>query len=60
MRIREFIRDQFKKRLDAAGCLVVYDGERRYRECVLGLAGETCLVVRFVNTLTFAARIFRP
>jgi hypothetical protein len=29
MRIRDFIRDQFKKRLDAAGCLVVYAGVRR-------------------------------
>ena len=45
MRIRDFIRDQFKKRLDAAGCLVVYDGERRYRECVLALAGESWLVI---------------
>jgi len=45
MRIREFIRDQFKRRLDAAGCLVVYDGERRYRECLLALAGETCSVI---------------
>lgn len=41
MRIRDFIRDQFKKRLDAAGCLVVDDGERRYRDCVLALVGES-------------------
>ncbi len=45
MRIRDFIRDQFKKRLAAAGCLVVYDGEGRYRDCVLALASETCPVV---------------
>ena len=45
MKIREFIRDQFKRRLDAAGCLVVYDGERRYRDCVLALAGESCSVI---------------
>ena len=45
MRIRDFVRDQLKKRLDAAGCLVAYDGERRYRECMLALAGETCSVI---------------
>ena len=45
MRVRDFIRDQFKKRLDAAGCLVVYDREGRYRECVMALASETCPVI---------------
>jgi hypothetical protein len=27
MRLRDFNREQFKKRLDATGCLVIYDGE---------------------------------
>ena len=45
MRIRDFIRDQFKKRLDAAASLVIYDGEGRYRESALALAGETCTVI---------------
>jgi len=31
MRLRDFIREQFKKRLDATGCLVIYDGEGRYQ-----------------------------
>ena len=35
MKLRNFIRDQFKRRLDAGGCLVIYDGEGRYRDSVL-------------------------
>jgi hypothetical protein len=45
MKVRDFIRDQFKKRLDAAGCLVVYDGERRYRECAAALASDACAFI---------------
>ena len=45
MKIQEFIRDQFKRRLDVGGCLVIYDGEGRYRECALALAGEACSVI---------------
>lgn len=45
MHIRDFIRDQFKKRLDASGCLVIYDPEARYRECALALIGESCSVI---------------
>ena len=45
MKIQELIRDQFKKRLEAGACLVIYDGEGRYRECALALAGEACPVI---------------
>jgi hypothetical protein len=45
MTTREFIRDLFKRRLDAAGCLVVYDRDGRYRECARALATETCPVI---------------
>jgi PglZ domain len=45
MKIREYIQDQFKKRLEASGSLVIYDGEGRYRECALALAGEMCPVI---------------
>lgn len=39
MKIREFIRDQFEKHLDAAGCLVIYGGEGRCRDCAADLDG---------------------
>jgi hypothetical protein len=42
MKIRDFIRDQFKRHMDSTGCLVVYDGEGRHRDCVLALSGEAC------------------
>ena len=45
MKIKEFIRDQFQKRLDASGCLVIYDGEGRYRECASDLAGDACAFI---------------
>ena len=32
MKLRDFIRDQFKRRLEVSGCLVIYDGEGCYRE----------------------------
>lgn len=33
MRLKDFIRDQFKRRLEERRCLVIYDAEGRYREC---------------------------
>jgi hypothetical protein len=45
MKIQEFIRDQFKRRLDAGGCLVIYDGEGRYRECASDLASDACAFI---------------
>jgi hypothetical protein len=45
MKVREFIRDQFKRRLDAGGCLVIYDGEGRYRESAADLAGDACTFI---------------
>ncbi len=45
MKLWDFIRDQFKRRLDAGGCLVIYDREGRYRDCALALAGEACSVI---------------
>lgn len=45
MKISEFIRDQFKRRLDACGCVVVYDSEGRYRDCAADLASEVCTFI---------------
>jgi hypothetical protein len=45
MKIQEFIRDQFKRRLDATGCLVIYDGEGRYRQCAADLASDACAFI---------------
>ena len=45
MKLREFIRDQFKRRLEAGGCLVIYDGEGRYRECAADLASDACAFI---------------
>jgi len=45
MKLRDFIRDQFKRRLDAGGGLVIYDGDGRYRECAADLASDTCVFV---------------
>jgi hypothetical protein len=45
MKLRDFIRDQFKRRLDAGGCLVIYDGEGRYRECAADLACDACAFI---------------
>jgi PglZ domain len=45
MKIQEFIRDQFKKRLDSGGCLVVYDAEGCYRECAADLASDACAFI---------------
>lgn len=45
MKIHEFIRDQFKRRLDAGGCLVIYDGEGRYRKSAADLAGDACTFI---------------
>ena len=45
MKIREFIRDQFRRRLDAGGCLVIYDGAGRYRECASDLASDACAFI---------------
>jgi hypothetical protein len=45
MNVRDFIRDQFKRRLNAGGCLVIYDGQGRYRECAADLASESCAFI---------------
>lgn len=46
MSIAAFIRDTvLRPRLQRAGCLVVYDAERRYRDECLALAAENLLVV---------------
>jgi len=46
MSIAEFIRESvLRPRLKEAGCLVVYDADRRYREQCLDLgAGKVCVV----------------
>jgi PglZ domain len=54
MKVREFIRDQFKRRLDAGGCLVIYDGEGRYRECAADLAGDACAFIDAGNSIITA------
>ena len=46
MKVAEFIRDSvLRPRLVSAGCLVVYDAERRYRELCTELAGDTIRVI---------------
>lgn len=45
MRITEFIREHFRRRLESAGCLVIYDKEQRYRAAARDLGGEHCTVV---------------
>ena len=45
MKLRDFIRDQFKRRLEATGCLVIYDGDGRYGECAADLAGDVCAFI---------------
>lgn len=48
MKIQEFIRDQLKKRLDATGCLVIYDSDGGYADCAAELAGRFYWGARFV------------
>ena len=45
MKLRDFIRDQFKRRLEAGGCLVIYDAEGRYRECASDLGSDICAFI---------------
>ena len=45
MTLAEFIRGELGKRLNKAGCLVVYDGEKRYRDQCLALADGKVRVV---------------
>lgn len=46
MSIAEFIRETvLRPRLEAAGCLVVYDADRRYRDLCMALAAENLRVV---------------
>src|SRR5438093_7839999 len=45
MKIREFMQEHLRKRMEGTGCLVVYDATRRYRELVLGMATSRCTVV---------------
>ncbi len=45
MKLRGFIRDQFKRRLDAGGCLVIYAGDWRCCECASDLASDVCAFI---------------
>ncbi|MCX7669338.1 MAG: PglZ domain-containing protein, partial [Anaerolineae bacterium] len=45
MSIAAFIQGEMQKRLERAGCLVVYDAERRYHALCLALASATVRVV---------------
>jgi hypothetical protein len=46
MSIREYIRDEvFAKRAADAGCLVIYDPTRRYRDIVRGMGSASCRIV---------------
>ncbi len=45
MTLAEFIRGELGKRLNKAGCLVVYDAEKRYRDQCLALASGKVRVV---------------
>lgn len=45
MKIREFLRGHFQKRLEKSGCMVFYDPEERYREVVQDLEEPGCRVI---------------
>ena len=46
MSIREYIRDEvFAKRAADAGCLIIYDPTRRYRDIVHGMESTSCRVI---------------
>ncbi len=45
MKIREFVQDHLRTKMESTGCLVIYDGDGRYRECALALVGESCSVI---------------
>lgn len=45
MKIRDYIRDSFKRRLVNSECLVLYDPDGRYREVALELENQTCRVI---------------
>lgn len=45
MKIREFLKEYFQKRLERFGCLTVYDPEQRYRDLLMELDGDICRVI---------------
>ena len=45
MKIREFLKEYFQKRLERFGCLTVYDPEQRYRDLLMELDGGICRVI---------------
>jgi hypothetical protein len=45
MKIREFLREHFQKRLEKFACLVIYDPEERYREIVEMLEEPHCRMI---------------
>ena len=52
MTIRDYIRDEvFGRRAHEAGCLVVYDPARRYRDVVAGMASDRCRVIDTLNSV---------
>ena len=52
MTIRDYIRDEvFGRRAHEAGCLVVYDPARRFREVVAGMASDRCRVIDTLNSV---------
>ena len=54
MKLRDFVRDQFQKRLNTAACLVIYDREGRYRDCALTLVSEACSVINAGDSIITA------
>jgi hypothetical protein len=52
MTLRDYIRDEiFGRRAQEAGCLVVYDPARRYREIVAGMASDRCRMIDTLNSV---------
>lgn len=45
MKIREFLKQHFQTRIEKAGCLVLYDPEKRYREIAQDLEETGCRVI---------------
>ncbi len=45
MKIRDFLKERFRKRLEQSACVVFYDPEERFRELVLDLEDSECRVI---------------
>ncbi|OQB98762.1 MAG: PglZ domain protein [Spirochaetes bacterium ADurb.Bin110] len=54
MKIEQYIKTEFEKRLEHSSCLVIYDPEHRYSKIVHSLASKTTKVVDASNSMILA------